>query len=58
LGLVHLEQYTMVNGGELMLLSNVLRKAVSPGDRLNKRNLLAFHHSLFIELLYEHGKIS
>jgi hypothetical protein len=49
LGLAHLEQYTMENGGELMLLSNVLRKAVSQGDRLNKRNLLAFPStSLFI----------
>lgn len=35
----HLELYTMESGEELMLLSNVLRKAVLLGDHLNKRNL-------------------
>jgi len=35
----HLELYTMESGEELMLLSNVLRKAVLLGGHLNKRNL-------------------
>ena len=37
--LARLEQYTMENGEGRMLLSNVSRKAVSPGDHLNERNL-------------------
>ena len=37
--LARLELFTMENGEEVMLLSNVSRKAVLLGDHLNKRNL-------------------
>ena len=46
--LIHLELYTMESGEELMLLSNVLRKAVLLGGHLNKRNLWVMFQSIFL----------